>query len=810
MAVLDIIINAIDNASKVIEGVGDKGSSAMKTLADNSMAVGAGMTAAGGAIVMLTDSAKKTNAALGVTALQLGVTKEEMRDLALETTNVTFPLEEVQKSFDLLTRAGMTNKDAIAETATALDTLGDAVGVPASQVTEKLIPAFNAFDIPLEEAGQHTDTLTHLFRNTTVEMSDFSTTVNRLAPDLDLLGIGLDDAAAILEALAAKGVQGSAATREFRTAISQVEMAEKELATSNVKVAETEDKLREEREKLNEITADYRYELSKAGDDLDKQESISRKYEKALKDQKEKIADTEATLADYRASVGSASSGLEAFYKELGITSEEVATYKAKINEANGMTQDFADAANEQYGMVDNLKQMWGEWSLKIGSALEPLDGVGAVMTTLGPIMMGLGPTMTAFSAIQTGTLVPSLAATAAAGWAAIAPWLPLVAAITAVIAIGWLLYDNWEEIVEATRFIWEPLLEFFTGLWDGITKIFQGAIDFVMGLLFPGESIPFKLEDVWSGLKDFFSGLWDNIVGIFGNSFDLIIKILFPPLGLYELISQNWGSITNFVGNLWDNIVKFFSDNFDLILGILFPPKGLYDLVSDNWGGIPDFVSGIWDWIVQAFQNGFDLVLKILFPQVGLVELIQSNWGLITDAIQGIWDSVVWIFRSFYNTAVSYGRDIVFGLWDGIFSLFSWIHDQITGFGESILGWFTDGLGALWPHSPSEAGVKIGSGMTAGINKGLRDSMSLVDRAISDLEDAMRVETGDVAISPSARSLLQPVSGRAPMQVIEEHIHYHLDGTYYIREEADIRKVAIELERLRSTKARARGVASW
>ena len=59
MAVLDIIINAIDNASKVIEGIGDKGSSAMKTLADNSKAIGAGMTAAGGAIVMLTDSAKE-------------------------------------------------------------------------------------------------------------------------------------------------------------------------------------------------------------------------------------------------------------------------------------------------------------------------------------------------------------------------------------------------------------------------------------------------------------------------------------------------------------------------------------------------------------------------------------------------------------------------------------------------------------------------------------------------------------------------------------------------------------------------------
>ena len=47
-----------------------------------------------------------------------------------------------------------------------------------------------------------------LFRNTTVEMSDFSSTVNRLSPDLDMLGIGLDDAAAILEAFGSKGCSG--------------------------------------------------------------------------------------------------------------------------------------------------------------------------------------------------------------------------------------------------------------------------------------------------------------------------------------------------------------------------------------------------------------------------------------------------------------------------------------------------------------------------------------------------------------------------------------------------------------------------
>ena len=203
----------IDGAEKQVKGLGSK-------LAGSGKVIGAGMTVAGAGLMVLTDSSMKTNAALGVTAIQLGATKEEMRDLALETANVTFPLEEVTASFDLLSRAGMTNVDQMAATATAFDTLGDAIGIPASEVTTSLIPAFAAFGIPLEDATAHTDTFTHLMRNTTVELGDFSSMVNYLAADLDTMDISMNESVAVMEALAAQGIQGSAATREFRTAVS--------------------------------------------------------------------------------------------------------------------------------------------------------------------------------------------------------------------------------------------------------------------------------------------------------------------------------------------------------------------------------------------------------------------------------------------------------------------------------------------------------------------------------------------------------------------------------------------------------------
>lgn len=448
-------------------------SSMADSITKHSKKIGAGMTAAGIAIVGLTDSAKKTNAALGVTGLQIGATKEEMRDLALETTNVTFPLEEVQASFDLLARAGMRNKDEIAATATAFDTLGDAINMPASQVTDTLIPAFNAFDIPLENAAAHTDAFTHLVRNTTVDLGDFSTTMKYLAPDIDTLGIGLSDTVAIMEALADRGIQGSAATREFRKAVT--------------------------------------------------------------------AADGDVSL----------------LYEALGLTESEVAAYAAEIEGAEGLTQQFADAANEQYGMVDHLKQAWDEWSFAIGSALEPLDGVGAALTVLGPIMAGIGPIMTGVSAIQTSALVPSLTATAAAGWAAIAPWAPFILAGAAVVGALWLLEEHFGLVSGAIDF----LVEIGTGLVDWLVGAFTGGLDDGSDalLLFLGpigavvyafrhwdEILP-AIQDVFTDIIDYVTGLFDWFAEAGSNIVGAIVD------GILNSPVTPWGAMTTVLGAVGD-----------------------------------------------------------------------------------------------------------------------------------------------------------------------------------------------------------------------------------------------------------------
>jgi hypothetical protein len=156
-----------------------------------------------------------------MTATTLGISTEEIRNLALATTNVTFPLESVKNTFDLLTKAGVRDTEMLKESATAFDTLGDATGNSAEVVADILVPALKSFGEQLPRNASDLDKFTWLTKNTTVELSEFGSVMSYVAAygkDLDLTS---NDLIATLAALEAQGISGSAATKVFRTAITE-------------------------------------------------------------------------------------------------------------------------------------------------------------------------------------------------------------------------------------------------------------------------------------------------------------------------------------------------------------------------------------------------------------------------------------------------------------------------------------------------------------------------------------------------------------------------------------------------------------
>lgn len=117
---------------------------------------------------------------------------------------------------------------------------------------------------------------------------------------------------------------------------------------------------------------------------------------------------------------------------------------------------------------------------------------ITAVLTVLGILMglfMALSPIITALTGLSTALGV---------GIGTIAlPVLAVIAAIAALIAIGVLLYKNWDEIKAKSIEIWGSIKNFFSETWSNIKEIFSNGLEIVKSYV----------KEKFSNIKDSISG---------------------------------------------------------------------------------------------------------------------------------------------------------------------------------------------------------------------------------------------------------------------------------------------------------------
>jgi hypothetical protein len=185
------------------------------------LVVGGAITAVSVVGLKMVADARKMNAELGQIGITTGIAKGELRGLALELSDVSFGLGDVIDTLTLLSRAGIRDKDLLKATAGAFDTLADATGLSAAAVAEMLIPAFNTFGLALPRTANELDKFAWLANNTMVNLQDFASAMDYVALYGEGMNVTLDDMISIMAILQERGIQGSAATRAFRTAVNE-------------------------------------------------------------------------------------------------------------------------------------------------------------------------------------------------------------------------------------------------------------------------------------------------------------------------------------------------------------------------------------------------------------------------------------------------------------------------------------------------------------------------------------------------------------------------------------------------------------
>lgn len=230
--------------------------------------------------------------------------------------------------------------------------------------------------------------------------------------------------------------------------------------------------------------------------------------------------------------------------------------------------------------------------------------GLFALLAVVGTLGLVLPAIIGGFSALATA------AGFLAAGIFAITwPVALVIAGIAALIAIGVLVYKNWETIVA-----------FASSAWEGIKEAVSGAMTRI------GEI----LTATWEGIKSAFWTATNFVIGLFATLLDFLVP------GWDTALVAMWTRAVE----IWNTIRAFFAEVFAAIgAGI----SGALTAISATWTAMWEGMKGVFEAIWEAITSIFDAAVEgikgamdtLVGPIQKVIDLAQRAIALAGGAIK-------------------------------------------------------------------------------------------------------------------------------------------------------------------------------
>jgi len=357
-------------------------------------------------------------------------------------------------------------------------------------------------------------------------------------------------------------------------------------------------------------------------------------------------------------------------------------------------------------------------WMLNNPNLTATIVAVASTITILMGICMGLAPI---FTAISTGAAVLGVSMAAIAVSVAI-----VIAVIVALIAIGVLLYKNWDEISSNATKIWTSISAFFAKTWADIKVGVSIAWDGIKAYFSQAwTDLSNTITTVWTNIKTFFSQVWTDIQ----TSFISII-----------------GSIVAFLQASWENIKSFTSNTFNSML----------ETISSIWNNIKTVITTLVESMKSAIMGTFEAMKTAISEKMtGVKNVITDAWKEAQAFLEGI-------------NLIEVGKNVIQGLINGIKSMISEVAKTIRNIANTI----TDGIkDALDIHSPSRVTTQLGIFTGEGYINGIKSTINEIAKQSRAMAAAV---TGNLSNEDFSVSGQSPSSGSSGGSSINQTVNIY------------------------------------
>ena len=268
----------------------------------------------------------------------------------------------------------------------------------------------------------------------------------------------------------------------------------------------------------------------------------------------------------------------------------------------NGTFTRWAENLSNIFGEIINIGGKVIDFIVKWKEVLIPLASAITGIFVINKVIVLIGALKTALSAFS---------------------FNPIMLGIGAVIAIGVLLYRNWDLIKEKLISLWKKIKGFVKVflLFSGIGLIIKlGQL-----LVKNWDLIKAKLASLWTKIKAFAKALWDIGKKIF---------MWLSPIGLIitigKLIIENWDLIkakfSELAGYLYNKIIDI--GNFFI---------GLKDKAVDIFFKLIDKLKEVWETMKSTAASAFDFILDYVAKIWENIKGFFLNLGQKIKSLPGI-----------------------------------------------------------------------------------------------------------------------------------------------------------------------------